>query len=83
MPQTVTSAQLQSLQQSVQSGGAAAAADAYSSLYAQGYNYAGWAEGVARGDSFAGNAALKYLQETAIMGMGGRSVQKSNSAADR
>lgn len=71
MPQTVTSAQLQSLQQSVKAGGAAAAADAYSSLYAQGYNYAGWAEGVARGNSFAGNAALKYLQETAIMGMGG------------
>ena len=71
MPQTVTSAQLQSLQQSLQSGGAAAAADAYNWLYAQGYNYAGWAEGVARGDSFAGNAALKYLRETAIMGMGG------------
>ena len=71
MPQTITSAQLQSLQQSVQTGGVSAAAAAYSSLYARGYNYAGWAEGVARSDSLAGSAALKYLKETAIMGMGG------------
>lgn len=54
MPQAITTTQLQNLQQSVQSGGADAAAQAYGSLYAQGYNYAGWAQGVATGDSTRG-----------------------------
>lgn len=71
MPQAITTTQLQNLQQSVQSGGADAAAQAYGSLYAQGYNYAGWAQGVATGDSTSGQAALSYLQGTALMGMGG------------
>ncbi|THG74799.1 hypothetical protein E5198_18800, partial [Pseudomonas sp. A-1] len=71
MPQAVTSTQLNNLQQSVQSGGVGAAAQAYGNLYAQGYNYAGWAGGVATGDTISGQAALSYLQGTAMMGMGG------------
>ncbi|MCQ4348824.1 hypothetical protein NGA35_15615 [Pseudomonas stutzeri] len=71
MPQTITTTQIQSLQQSVQAGGVGAAVDAYGSLYAQGYNYAGWAGGVAAGDTISGQAALSYMQGTAAMGIGG------------
>jgi len=71
MPQAVTSTQIQSYQQSVQSGGVGAAVQAYGSLYSQGYNYAGWAGGVATGDTVSGQAALGYLQGTAAMGIGG------------
>lgn len=55
----------------------------YTDLYAQGYNYAGWAEGVAKGDSFAGQAALEYLQGTALMGLGGDSCRNLTPGASR
>lgn len=71
MPQAVTATQLGSYQQSIQSGGAGAAAQAYGSLYSQGYNYAGWAQGVATGETISGQAALGYMQGTAMLGMGG------------
>ena len=58
MPQAVTSTQLNNLQQSVQSGGVGAAAQAYGNLYAQGYNYAGWAGGVATGATSSGQPAV-------------------------
>ncbi|WP_415755590.1 calcium-binding protein [Pseudomonas leptonychotis] len=71
MTQAITSNQINSLQQSVQSGGVGAAVQAYGSLYNQGYNYAGWAGGVATGDTISGQAALSYVQGTALLGMGG------------
>ncbi|WP_374490451.1 beta strand repeat-containing protein, partial [Zoogloea sp.] len=75
MPQSITSSQLQGMQQAVQTGGVNAAIQAYGSLYGQGYNYAGWAQGVATGNSLSGQAALSYLEGTALMGIGGDSCR--------
>ena len=43
----------------------------YTFLLDQGYNYAGWARGVAAGNTIAGEAALDYMKGTALMGVGG------------
>ena len=48
---------------------------AYDALSNQGYGYAGWAGGVARGDTIAGVAAVDYLKGTALMGVGASSCQ--------
>ncbi|WP_112076531.1 calcium-binding protein [Herbaspirillum rubrisubalbicans] len=44
--------------------------DVYRQLYDQGYSYAGWALGVAKGNTVTGTAALDYLMGTALMGLG-------------
>ncbi len=43
----------------------------YSVMLAHGYNYAGWAKGVADGDSVAGLSATEFLTGSAMMGVGG------------
>ena len=45
-------------------GGVDAVGAVYADLYAKGYNYAGWAEGVAKGNTVTGLAALNYMQES-------------------
>ena len=70
MPQPITTAQLQHLQDVIKSGGIDAAVQAYTLLNEQGYAYGGWARGVAAGDSISGQSALSYLQGTALMGLG-------------
>ncbi|MGI4778986.1 MAG: calcium-binding protein [Janthinobacterium lividum] len=42
----------------------------YAALSAQGYQYAGWAVGVYRGDTVTGASALGYLSSSAVMGIG-------------
>jgi hypothetical protein len=71
MPQTLTTTQIQQYIDSIKTGGLDQARLAYDALDAQGYNYAGWATGVASGNSITGLSALSYLQGTALMGMGG------------
>jgi hypothetical protein len=71
MPQSIIIAQLTTLQNFIKTGGVDAAVQSYASLYTQGYGYAGWAKGVAAGDTISGEAALNYLQGTALMGLGG------------
>jgi hypothetical protein len=71
MPQTLTTTGIQRLIDNINTGGLQEARAAYESLYAQGYNYAGWASGVANGDTVTGVSALSYLRDTALMGMGG------------
>jgi len=75
MPQPITTAQLQHLQDVIKSGGIDAAVQAYTLLNEQGYAYGGWARGVAAGDSISGQSALSYLQGTALMGMGGEACR--------
>ena len=48
---------------------------AYNALSDQGYGYAGWAGGVARGDTISGVAAVDFLKGTALMGLGGSMCQ--------
>ncbi|GAA4351447.1 hypothetical protein GCM10023165_39660 [Variovorax defluvii] len=42
----------------------------YKALIDEGYKYAGWAEGVARGDTLTGASAREYLNGSALMGLG-------------
>lgn len=78
MPQPITAAQLQNLQDAINFGGVAAIIQAYAFLDSQGYAYGGWARGVAAGDSLSGQSALSYLQGTALMGMGGEACRNLN-----
>ncbi len=54
----------------------------YQDLYDKGYNYAGWALGVAKGNSVTGLAALEYLADTALFGLGNDAVCRNLSNAD-
>ncbi len=80
MPQELTTAEIQQYIDRVDSGGVDQAQQVYDILNAQGYNYAGWAAGVARGDSITGLSALSYLQGTALMGLGGDACRNLTQA---
>jgi hypothetical protein len=71
MPQAPTTQQIGQYITQINNGGIDQVRQVYDSLYAQGYNYAGWAGGVASGDSITGLSALSFLQGTALMGLGG------------
>jgi hypothetical protein len=61
MPQTITTQELQGYITTIETGGVGTVGQVYADLYAQGYNYAGWAQGVAEGSSITGLAALHYM----------------------
>lgn len=71
MTQTLTTQQIGQYITQIENGGVEQARQVYDTLNGMGYNYAGWAAGVARGDSITGLSALDYLQGTAMMGLGG------------
>lgn len=76
----LTISQLTVYRDGISAGGVAAARQVYSDLYAQGYNYAGWALGVATGNTITGQSALDYLGGTAMMGLGGDACRNLTSA---
>ncbi len=80
MSQALTTQKISQYITQVQTGGVEQARQVYDSLNAQGYNYAGWAAGVARGDSITGLSALDYLQGTALMGLGGEACRNLTQA---
>lgn len=80
MTQALTTQQIDQYITQVKNGGVEQARQAYDALSAQGYNYAGWAAGVARGNSVTGLSALDYLQGTALMGMGGEACRNLTQA---
>ncbi len=69
MPTTLTLAQLQAYQTRINQGGLDEVRKVYAELYNKGYNYAGWALGVANGKTLTGQAALDYMKGTALMGL--------------
>jgi hypothetical protein len=69
--QVLTTQQLKQYHDAIAAGGLDTAKQVYAELYAKGYDYAGWALGVATGDTITGDAALAFLQSSAMMGMGG------------
>ncbi|WP_457282706.1 calcium-binding protein, partial [Polaromonas sp. P5_D5] len=75
MAQAISSQQLSQYIGQIQTGGVEQARLIYDVLNTQGYGYAGWAAGVARGDSITGISALNYLQGTAMMGLGGEACR--------
>lgn len=71
MPKPLTTEQIHQLKDLVQNGDVQTVIEVYKGLQAQGYEYAGWARGVAATDSITGMAAMDYLSATAMMGVNG------------
>ncbi len=71
MPQTLTTQQLTQYLNKIKTQGVDGAKSVYQSMYAEGYNYAGWANGVASGNTLTGQFAMDYLSGSALMGLGG------------
>lgn len=69
MTQILTLEQLIDYQQRIDGGSLEQVRQVYAELYAKGYNYAGWALGVANGNTLTGLAALDFLKGTALMGL--------------
>lgn len=70
-PQALTTAQLDAYAQQLANGTLADVEEVYADLYSKGYNYAGWAGGVASENTIAGVSAVNFLTGTALMGWGG------------
>ncbi len=75
MENPITVEQLNQYREIVATRGVEGAKEVYQLLYSQGYNYAGWAYGVASGETLTGNYALDYLAGSAMMGLGGDSCR--------
>lgn len=82
MTAPLTVAQIDAYDKLIQTNGVGAVKQVYGELYDKGFQYAGWAKGVAKGDSITGQAALEFLDATALMGYGGASRKKPESGAD-
>jgi hypothetical protein len=72
MANTLTLEQLNSFQLLLRDG---KISDFYNLMRENGYAYAGWAQGVADGDTIAGLAALDYLKDSAMAGAVGAKAQ--------
>lgn len=70
MPEKLSSAQINQYLDTIKNGGIEQVIAVYTDLYNKGYDYAGWARGVASGDSMTGQAALDFLKGSALMGVG-------------
>lgn len=68
-PTKISIAKLKTYQLRLITGGLDEARMVYDELAAKGYGYAGWAVGVARGDTITGMSALDYLKGTAMLGL--------------
>lgn len=84
LPQSLTTQQITTYIDRVNNGGLPQVLQVYDELYARGYNYAGWAAGVARGDTITGQSALKFLKDSAVLGWsGGEGLNLSPEQIDR
>ena len=79
--QVLTTAQLKAYSDRLASGTVADAEQVYAELYEQGYNYAGWAGGVASESTIAGVSAVNFLTGTAVMGWGGSQCRNLSEAS--
>ncbi len=57
--------------ENIETNGVAGAINFYDEMYSNGYNYAGWANGVAKGNTTTGKSATDFLVKTAQQGVGG------------
>lgn len=71
MPSSLSIEQLGSYKKRIVAGELEEAIKIYSELYSLGYNYAGWARGIATGATITGVAALDFLSASALLGIGG------------
>ncbi|WP_232346439.1 calcium-binding protein [Cupriavidus sp. USMAA2-4] len=80
MSKALSLAQLTNYRTRITSGGLAEAVKVYGELYDQGYNYAGWARGVATGSTVTGVSALGFLSSSAMLGIGINACKNLSSA---
>lgn len=80
-PQALTTAQLQAFSDQLANGTLADVKQIYADLYSKGYNYAGWAGGVASESTIAGVSAVNFLTGTAMMGWGGPQCRNLSEAS--
>ncbi|WP_370389700.1 hypothetical protein [Snodgrassella alvi] len=64
-PALLTKQELDALNKKIKTGNLAAIGEVYQALREKGYDYAGWAIGVATSDSITGNGALAFMQAVA------------------
>lgn len=76
----LTTDQLKAYKERIDGGGLSEVRQVYAEMYAQGYNYAGWAGGVANGSSITGVSALEYLKGTALLGIGADACKNLSDA---
>lgn len=79
-PQALTTAQLEAYAQQLANGTLADVEQVYADLYGKGYNYAGWAGGVASESTITGVSAVNFLTGTAMMGWGGPQCRNLSEA---
>lgn len=80
MTAPLTIAQINTYDALILANGVSAVKQVYSDLYDKGFQYAGWANGVAKGDALTGQMALGFLENSAIMGYGGQAVENLSQA---
>lgn len=80
MPQSISKEQLKAYKDQIATGGVEAVRQVYQTLYDKGYNYAGWALGVATGNTITGQSALQFLQSTALMGLDSQTCKNLSAA---
>ena len=76
-----TANQLKVYRIDIKKNGVNGAVKFYDDMYKDGYNYAGWAVGVARNDTVTGKSATDFMIATAKQGVGGK-PPKALIAAD-
>lgn len=64
-PAQLTKQELDAWNKKIKTGNLTAIGEVYQALRERGYDYAGWAIGVATGDSITGNGALAFMQAVA------------------
>ena len=65
MPATIRLNDIERYQNMIKTQGVQGAIRVYEELLSKGYDYAGWAKGVAKGDTVTGEAAILFMEETA------------------
>lgn len=64
MPATIRLNDIERYQNMIKTQGVQGAIRVYEDLLSKGYDYAGWAKGVAKGDTVTGEAAILFMEET-------------------
>ena len=64
MPATIRLNDIERYQNMIKTQGVQGAIRVYEELLSKGYDYAGWAKGVAKGDTVTGEAAILFMEET-------------------
>lgn len=64
MPQTINLQDIKRYQDMIDRNQVQGAIRVYEELLSKGYDYAGWAKGVAKGDTVTGEAAILFMKET-------------------